>query len=116
MKARPLPGQCQGFCQYYWDGAHWTGPADNCVGAGCVCAPPPPPPPPNTPPFVQFVQCVPTAAQKSAGKRKPPSVRIHVTEDVDLCLIRVPGHVGHEGSESGKPASHRAKPSRKKRR
>jgi len=90
MKRTYGPVQCDGFCEYYWDGALWELVSNNC-SAGCHCMAAPEPPPPNTPPFFTFVQCMPMhRGRKRSGKGERPSVRINVSEDVELCLIHVP--------------------------
>ena len=88
------PLQCtQLTCEYYWDGNQWNpvGGANHCGDvANCTCPGAPEKPPPNTKPFYQFVQCMPTVGRKA--KAEPATVRIHVTPDVEVCLICVPKH------------------------
>ena len=85
MKTSRGTVQCQGACMWYWNGTQWNGPNSTC-SAGCGCsATPPPPPPNNTPPFYQFLQCIP-----SHGQAKPTTVRIHVGPKVEVCLFCLP--------------------------
>ena len=89
MKPAQHGVQCQGYCEYYWNGRQWTLVLSTC-SAGCGCQGPPVPPPPNTPPFTYFEQCVPKQeARKQAAKFKRTCVQIHVSPELDVCLEHV---------------------------
>jgi hypothetical protein len=103
MKRALGPVQCsQLACLYYWNGNQWVFVSSNCSQVpNCTCPGPPPKPAQGTPPFNQFVQCKSTA-RKAPGKIPPATVRIRVSEDVEICLIQVPEHSQHKGTRHGK--------------
>jgi hypothetical protein len=89
MKSSQTSVQCQGYCEYHWDGNQWTFVTKTC-SQGCGCVGPPPQPPPHTPPFTQFVPCTPVQrARKLTGKYKRTCVRIQVAPELDVCLTHV---------------------------
>ena len=91
MKRTQRAIQCSGTCEWFWDGPPnntWHLVSNNC-SAGCHCMQHPYAAP-GTPAHYAFVQCAPNLRTHKRGER--PTVRIRVTDDVDVCLFHVPGH------------------------